>query len=66
MQHPINVVLWLRDALKTEGLRLEKGDLISLGSITALVPAQLGTYTLKYDGLVPDEVKEVKVTFSKP
>ena len=41
--HPMNVVLWIRDSLKTEGKTLKKGDLLSLGTITPLLPAKPNT-----------------------
>lgn len=60
--HPLNVVHWLRDALKKEGLSLKAGDLLSLGSITPLVPAkEKGTIRAKYEGLGQDI--ELSVTF---
>ena len=38
MEHPLNVVLWIRDSLKAEGKKLKKGDLLSLGSLSKLTP----------------------------
>ena len=35
---PLNVVIWIRDSLKAEGKKLNKGDLLSLGSITKMIP----------------------------
>ena len=40
---PLNVVLWIRDSLKAEGKKLNKGDLLSLGSITKMLPTAPNT-----------------------
>jgi 2-keto-4-pentenoate hydratase len=40
---PLNVVLWIRDSLKAEGKQLNKGDLLSLGSITKGIPTAPNT-----------------------
>jgi len=55
MGNPMRVVLWIKDSLKAEGKELKKGDLISLGSITALVPIRDGMQTIsaRYTGLEP-------------
>jgi 2-keto-4-pentenoate hydratase len=52
LDNPANVVVWLAQNLKASGLRLKAGDLLSLGAMGALVPAEAGrTYTLRYEGL---------------
>lgn len=62
--HPLNVVLWLRDSLKREGKRLRKGDLLSLGTITKMIPVRLGaTVRARYTGLDPKGPVEVSVRF---
>ena len=43
LDHPMNVVLWIRDSLKAEGKKLKKGDLLSLGTITKLTPTAPNT-----------------------
>jgi len=53
--HPLDAVLWLCEALRAEGIRLERGQLLSLGSLTR--PFPLGEATrvrLRYEGLDPD------------
>jgi len=64
--HPLNVVLWLRDSLKAEGKFLKKGDLLSLGTITPLMPVTPGaTIRAQYLGIKPNELVEVSVTFEE-
>jgi len=71
MGHPLNVLLWLRDALHRNGRRLHAGDLVSLGTITPPmpVPAQ-ATLRARYHQLDPDGPREITVHFdaqrSKP
>lgn len=43
MGDPMKALLWVRDSLKKEGRRLKKGDLISLGAITKMVPIKPST-----------------------
>ncbi|GIV59642.1 MAG: hypothetical protein KatS3mg043_0731 [Rhodothermaceae bacterium] len=63
LDHPLHVVRWLRDTLHADGIRLKKGDLLSLGSLTPLLPVQPGqTITARYVGLA-DEPVDVTVTF---
>lgn len=64
LDHPINVVRWLRDGLLVEEKKLKKGDLISLGSMTKLLPAKSGeAYTATWAGLDGLEGDAVKVSF---
>ena len=59
LDNPLNAVLWLAESLKAEGKSLKDGDLLSLGSFSALLPPKAGvTATVRYTGLsfVPVEV----------
>ncbi len=50
--HPLNAVMWLAGALAQEGLAMQPGDLISLGSFSALLPPRAGqSATVSYNGL---------------
>jgi 2-keto-4-pentenoate hydratase len=61
---PLDVVLWIKDSLIAEGKRLEKGDLLSLGTITKLMPAQPGmTVRAIYTGLDLSGPVEISVNF---
>ncbi len=52
LDHPLNAVVWLAGALAQEGLAMQPGDLISLGSFSPLLPPQAGlSVTATYDGL---------------
>jgi len=63
--HPLNVVLWLRDSLAAEGRKLRPGDLLSLGTLTALQPVFPGSaLRARYLNLDPDGPAEVAVSFS--
>jgi len=62
--HPLDVVLWIRDDLKSVGKRLKKGDLISLGTITPLMPVESGqTIRAQYFGLTEQDAVELSVSF---
>ncbi|OPY10588.1 MAG: 2-oxopent-4-enoate hydratase [Syntrophaceae bacterium PtaB.Bin038] len=64
LDHPINVVLWIRDSLKADGIALKKGDLLSLGTITKLTPTAPNTAVkARYVGLDPKGPAEISVTF---
>ena len=64
MDHPINVVLWIRDSLKADGIALKKGDLLSLGTITKLTPTAPNTVVkARYVGLDPKGPAEISVIF---
>ena len=59
LDNPLNAVLWLAESLKAEGKSLKEGDLLSLGSFSALLPPKAGlTATVRYTGLsfVPVEI----------
>lgn len=49
---PLNAVVWLAGALAQHGQALQPGDLVSLGSFSALLPPQPGLrVSLTYEGL---------------
>jgi 2-keto-4-pentenoate hydratase len=61
---PLNVVIWIRDSLKAEGKKLNKGDLLSLGSITKLTPtAPNTTVRARYADLDPKGPVDIAVKF---
>jgi 2-keto-4-pentenoate hydratase len=63
LDNPLNAVLWIAESLRGDGKKLKKGDLLSLGSFSALMPPKAGTtITVRYTGLGPAPA-EVKVTF---
>jgi 2-keto-4-pentenoate hydratase len=63
LENPLNAVLWIAESLRAEGKAVKNGDLLSLGSFSALLPPKPGmTVTVRYTGLTP-EPPEVKVTF---
>ncbi len=52
LEHPLNAVVWLAQALAKEGLAMKPGELISLGSFSALLAPKAGlSATVSYDGL---------------
>jgi len=52
--HPLEAVRWLRDALAAEGIALERGQLLSLGTLARPVPAREGLVVrATYRGLDP-------------
>jgi len=62
--HPLQVVLWLKDSLQASGQRLKKGDLLSLGTITPLMPVEPGSeIRAQYLGLDPQKTAKVSVKF---
>ena len=62
LEHPLNAVVWLAGALAQEGLAMQPGDLISLGSFSPLLPPKAGlSITATYDGL--PGAAPVRVTF---
>ncbi|NEP43107.1 MAG: hypothetical protein F6K35_29340 [Okeania sp. SIO2H7] len=64
--NPLNVVLWIKDSLLAEGKQLKKGDLLSLGTITPMMPVQPNTSIRgRYTGLKLDEAVEVFVVFEE-
>jgi len=64
MGDPLKVILWIRDALKARGMELKRGNLLSLGSITKMLPTQPNTVLkARYLELDPKGPVEVKVQF---
>jgi len=64
LDHPMNVILWIRDSLKADGIALKKGDLLSLGTITKLTPTAPNTVVkARYVGLDPKGPAEISVIF---
>lgn len=61
--HPLAVVEWLRDAVQARGRHLNPGDLLSLGSLTPLRPAQVGHLRAVYTGLDPSGPVVVDLEF---
>jgi len=62
LEHPLNAVVWLAEALAKEGLAMKPGELISLGSFSPLLPPKPGLKaTVSYHGLPGAE--PVSVTF---
>jgi 2-keto-4-pentenoate hydratase len=62
MGHPLNSAMWLARDLEKSGIRLEPGDLLSLGSFLPIQPSKAGTTgSVKYIGLPGDP--EVSVQF---
>ena len=60
--HPLNAVVWLAQALKVNGLAMQPGQIISLGSFSALLPPKPGLKaTLSYEGVTG--LQPVTVTF---
>jgi 2-keto-4-pentenoate hydratase len=50
--NPLNAVLWLAQSLKAEGKSFVGGQLLSLGSFSALLPPKTGSsVTVRYTGL---------------
>jgi 2-keto-4-pentenoate hydratase len=55
LEHPLNAVIWLAADLGREGLALKKGDLLSLGSFSGLLPPAPGlAVEVQYLGLPGD------------
>lgn len=62
LNHPLNAVVWLAEALAKEGKAMKPGDVISLGSFSPLLPPKAGGgVTVVYEGL-PD-ARPVSVSF---
>ena len=61
LEHPLNAVLWLIKDLHASGIQLQKGDLLSLGSFSRLLPPKPGTgATMIYEGLPGNPSVSVK------
>jgi 2-keto-4-pentenoate hydratase len=60
--HPLNAVAWLAQALQAQGLSLRAGQLVSVGSFSALLPPKAGLkVTAHYDGVTG--LQPVSVSF---
>ncbi len=59
---PLQAVVWLAEALQQENIALQPGDLVSLGSFSALLPPRAGlAVTATFDGL--PGARPVRVNF---
>jgi 2-keto-4-pentenoate hydratase len=57
LNHPYNAVIWLAGELNARGVRLKKGDLLSLGSFTKLHAPKPGmTVKAMYEGVAGQSV----------
>ncbi|HMO45878.1 MAG TPA: fumarylacetoacetate hydrolase [Rubrivivax sp.] len=62
LEHPLNAVVWLAQDLQRHGKKLQRGDLVSVGSFSKLMPPKPGLKVeVQYQGL-PDN-PSVKVNF---
>ena len=62
LDHPLNAVSWLAQDLAKQGMALKKGDLVSVGSFSKLMPPKAGQKVeVQYQGL-PDN-PSVTVSF---
>ncbi len=62
LEHPLNAVVWLVQDLQRQGLKLQKGDLVSVGSFSKLMPPKAGQkIEVQYQGLPGDP--KVRVGF---
>ncbi len=62
LEHPLNAVVWLADALAKEDNAMKAGDLISLGSFSPLMPPKAGqNVRVTYQGMTG--MQPVVVTF---
>ncbi len=63
MDNPINAAMWLAQALKKDGIRVKKGDLLSLGGFVPPIPTRPGMKArVQYLGLPGDP--QVTVDFN--
>ncbi len=61
---PLTVVFWIKNSLAAQGKKLKKGDLLSLGSLTRMMPPKPGmTVRSIYTGLDPKGPVEISVNF---
>jgi 2-keto-4-pentenoate hydratase len=52
LDHPLNAIVWLAQDLQKQGLSLKKGDLVSVGSFSKLMPPKAGQkIEVQYQGL---------------
>ncbi len=61
LEHPLNAVTWLAQDLRRHGLALKKGDLVSVGSFSKLLPPKPGQKVMaQYEGLPGNPVVTVQ------
>jgi 2-keto-4-pentenoate hydratase len=61
LDHPLNAVLWLVQDLEKSRIKLQPGDMLSLGSFTApLAPRPGLTVTVRYEGLPGEPTVSVR------
>jgi 2-keto-4-pentenoate hydratase len=60
LEHPLNAVVWLAQDLQKNGLALKKGDLVSVGSFSKLLPPKPGKFEVQYQGLPGNPVVTVQ------
>ena len=67
MEGPLNALMWLRDSLKRDSKKLKRGDVVSLGSLTDMLPVVVEGKTIRavYTGLHPKGPIEVRVRFTE-
>ncbi len=60
--HPLMAAIWIAQDLEKSGMKVRKGDLLSLGSFSKLMPPKPGqTITVRYEGL--PKPMQASVTF---
>ena len=66
MGGPLNALMWLRDSLKKDRKKLKRGDIVSLGSLTEMLPVVVAGKTIRtvYTGLHPKGPVEIRVRFT--
>ena len=62
MENPVNAAMWLAQALKKDGIKLKKGDLLSLGGYIPPQPTKAGMKVqVRYIGLPGDPAVTVEL-----
>ena len=65
LDHPLNAVVWLAQDLQRHGLALKKGDLVSVGSFSKLMPPKPGLKVeVQYQGLPENPTVKCHFTLS--
>ena len=61
LEHPLNAVVWLAQALQADGVKLKVGDVLSLGSFSKLMPPKPGlAVQVRYSGLPGNPAVQVQ------
>ena len=61
LEHPLNAVVWLAQALQADGVKLKVGDVLSLGSFSKLMPPKPGLVVqVRYNGLPGNPAVQVQ------